>query len=69
MGRYDFYSRPVKASVDLDGVSVDAVIIFDYVGNIVYINQIIYRNRDIKSIVSASVEAELERSLYRLLGR
>jgi len=31
MGRYDFYSRPVKASVDLDGVSVDAVIIFDYV--------------------------------------
>lgn len=65
----NLYNYKLKAIIDLSGEEIEAFVIFDYVDRIVYINQILHNEKDIKSIVGGSVEANLERLLYKTFGR
>ncbi len=69
MSRYDIHNHKMKALVNVSGKEIEAIIEFDYVGREVYINRILYKGTDIKSIIGSSVEADLEELLYKTFGR
>ena len=49
----------MPASIPLGDELIEVSVIFDYVDRQVYINAIVYDDRDIKCIVSDSVEEQL----------
>jgi len=55
-----------RAGIILDGEMVVVDIYYDYVDELIYINNILYDGKDVKSIVSEGQESELEMQLYRI---
>lgn len=58
-----FINKTIKAEVVFEGEMVIADVNLDWVGQIVYVNSVIYEGIDIKSILSEVSEEGLENNL------
>ncbi len=58
-----FINKTIKAEVSFDGSVVIADVNLDWVRNEVYINSVIYKETDIKSIISEASEESLIENL------
>lgn len=58
-----FINKVIKAEIVFEGETIVADVNLDWVRNEVYINSVVYKETDIKSILSSVSEEELEKNL------
>lgn len=58
-----FINKIIKAEIVFEGETVIADVNLDWVKQDVYINSVVYKETDIKSILSDASEEDLERNL------
>lgn len=58
-----FINKIIKAEIVFEGETIIADVNLDWVRNDVYINSVVYKETDIKSILSGASEKDLENNL------
>lgn len=65
----ELHNVSTKTQIEFDGDMIQVDVCFDFVGGKVYINNIMYDEKDIKSLVNTITEQALEYKLKLMIQR